>query len=70
MIGILGEYLWRNLEETRRRPRFVVDRVLEQHRRRLESRLTRVRGEMGLNISGVDFLPGRDHVWPGASISR
>jgi dolichol-phosphate mannosyltransferase len=29
MIGILGEYLWRNLEETRRRPRFVVDRVLE-----------------------------------------
>ena len=29
MTGILGEYLWRNLDETRRRPRFVVDRVLE-----------------------------------------
>jgi polyisoprenyl-phosphate glycosyltransferase len=28
MIGILGEYLWRNLEETRRRPRFIVERVL------------------------------------------
>jgi polyisoprenyl-phosphate glycosyltransferase len=29
MSGILGEYLWRNLEETRRRPRFVIDRVVE-----------------------------------------
>jgi glycosyltransferase involved in cell wall biosynthesis len=29
MTGILGEYLWRNLDETRRRPRYVVDRVLE-----------------------------------------
>ena len=25
MTGILGEYLWRNLDETRRRPRFIVD---------------------------------------------
>jgi glycosyltransferase involved in cell wall biosynthesis len=29
MTGILGEYLWRNLEETRRRPRFIIDQVLE-----------------------------------------
>jgi dolichol-phosphate mannosyltransferase len=29
MIGILGEYMWRNLDETRRRPRFVVERVIE-----------------------------------------
>jgi dolichol-phosphate mannosyltransferase len=29
MIGVLGEYLWRNLEETRRRPRFIVDEVIE-----------------------------------------
>jgi vacuolar-type H+-ATPase subunit I/STV1 len=29
MTGILGEYVWRNLEETRRRPRFVVGRVHE-----------------------------------------
>jgi glycosyltransferase involved in cell wall biosynthesis len=29
MTGILGEYLWRNLEETRRRPRFVIERILE-----------------------------------------
>jgi polyisoprenyl-phosphate glycosyltransferase len=28
MLGILGEYLWRNLEETRHRPRFVVESVL------------------------------------------
>jgi polyisoprenyl-phosphate glycosyltransferase len=30
MTGILGEYLWRNLEETRRRPRFVIERVIER----------------------------------------
>ena len=30
MIGVLGEYLWRNLEETRRRPRFVVEQVIEE----------------------------------------
>jgi polyisoprenyl-phosphate glycosyltransferase len=29
MTGILGEYLWRNLEETRSRPRFIIERVLE-----------------------------------------
>jgi dolichol-phosphate mannosyltransferase len=28
MMGILGEYLWRNLEETRRRPRFIIDRKI------------------------------------------
>ncbi len=28
MTGILGEYLWRNLEETRRRPRYVVEKVV------------------------------------------
>jgi dolichol-phosphate mannosyltransferase len=30
MTGILGEYLWRGLDETRRRPRFVVDRIIEK----------------------------------------
>ena len=29
MMGILGEYLWRNLDETRKRPRFIVERVIE-----------------------------------------
>jgi polyisoprenyl-phosphate glycosyltransferase len=29
MMGILGEYLWRNLEESRRRPRFVIERTVE-----------------------------------------
>lgn len=27
MIGILGEYLWRNLDETRNRPRFIIDQI-------------------------------------------
>lgn len=25
MIGVLGEYLWRNLDETRKRPRFIIE---------------------------------------------
>lgn len=29
MTGILGEYVWRNLEETRKRPRFVVSNLHE-----------------------------------------
>jgi glycosyltransferase involved in cell wall biosynthesis len=29
MLGVLGEYLWRNLEETRRRPRFIVETVVD-----------------------------------------
>jgi dolichol-phosphate mannosyltransferase len=28
MLGILGEYLWRNLDETRKRPRFIIDRII------------------------------------------
>jgi glycosyltransferase involved in cell wall biosynthesis len=32
MIGILGEYLWRNLDETRRRPRFIIESVLGVHK--------------------------------------
>jgi len=28
MLGIIGEYLWRNLYETRRRPNFVVESML------------------------------------------
>jgi hypothetical protein len=27
MLGILGEYLWRTLDETRKRPHFVVDTI-------------------------------------------
>ncbi len=29
MLGVIGEYLWRALDETRKRPRFIIDRVLE-----------------------------------------
>jgi polyisoprenyl-phosphate glycosyltransferase len=29
MIGVLGEYMWRNLDETRRRPRFIIERIVE-----------------------------------------
>lgn len=28
MLGIIGEYLWRNFDATRRRPLFIVDQVL------------------------------------------
>lgn len=31
MLGVLGEYLWRSLDETRRRPPFVIDAVYDSH---------------------------------------
>jgi len=31
MLGVLGEYLWRTLDESRRRPSYVVDKVYEGH---------------------------------------
>ncbi|MGZ5429479.1 MAG: glycosyltransferase family 2 protein [Thermoanaerobaculia bacterium] len=33
VMGVIGEYLWRNLDETRRRPRFIVEAVLEPESR-------------------------------------
>jgi len=27
MTGIIGEYLWRTLDETRRRPGYVIDKI-------------------------------------------
>lgn len=29
MLGVLGEYLWRTLDEVRRRPQFVIDQVFD-----------------------------------------
>ena len=29
MLGVLGEYLWRNLDETRKRPSFVIDKIFD-----------------------------------------
>src|SRR5260370_37173403 len=27
MLGVLGEYIWRGLKESRRRPRYLIDRT-------------------------------------------
>jgi dolichol-phosphate mannosyltransferase len=27
-IGIIGEYLWRNLDATRKRPAFIVEEIV------------------------------------------
>ncbi len=30
MLGLIGEYLWRNFDQTRSRPLFLIDRVLQK----------------------------------------
>ena len=30
MMGVLGEYLWRNLDETRRRPLYVIEKIVKR----------------------------------------
>jgi hypothetical protein len=30
MLGILGEYLWRVLDETRKRPQYVIDKIYDE----------------------------------------
>ena len=37
MLGVLGEYLWRALDETRRRPAFVIDEVQRATREQREA---------------------------------
>ena len=29
MLGVLGEYLWRTLDEARNRPAFVIDKIYD-----------------------------------------
>jgi dolichol-phosphate mannosyltransferase len=37
MLGVLGEYLWRTLDEVRRRPPFVIDEVYNTYRSELNT---------------------------------
>jgi dolichol-phosphate mannosyltransferase len=32
MMGVLGEYLWRALDEARRRPRYIIETTTESSR--------------------------------------
>ena len=29
MLGIIGEYLWRTLEQVRKRPSFIIERIID-----------------------------------------
>lgn len=42
ILGIIGEYMWRNLDETRRRPRFIIERVIQHDKAEAESGIDRV----------------------------
>lgn len=37
ILGIMGEYMWRNLDETRRRPRFIIEEIVEYEAEATES---------------------------------
>ena len=30
ILGIIGEYMWRSLDETRRRPRFIIEKIVQR----------------------------------------
>ena len=32
ILGIVGEYMWRSLDETRRRPRFIIEKIIQNER--------------------------------------
>jgi len=29
MLGIIGEYLWRTLDQVRRRPKYIIDKIYQ-----------------------------------------
>ena len=29
ILGIIGEYMWRSLDEVRRRPRFIIETIVQ-----------------------------------------
>lgn len=37
ILGVIGEYMWRNLDETRRRPRFIIEKIIEHKQKQAES---------------------------------
>lgn len=36
ILGIIGEYMWRNLDETRRRPRFIIEKIVEHKQNQVQ----------------------------------
>jgi len=36
ILGIIGEYMWRNLDETRRRPRFIIEKIIEHKKDQMQ----------------------------------
>ena len=33
MLGVLGEYLWRTLDETRKRPPFIIEKIFDNDKK-------------------------------------
>jgi len=40
ILGIIGEYMWRNLDETRRRPRFIIEKIVEYKKQQQQEQNT------------------------------
>jgi dolichol-phosphate mannosyltransferase len=43
MLGVLGEYLWRTLDEVRRRPLFVIDEVYDTTQSSVEDNISKAK---------------------------
>jgi glycosyltransferase involved in cell wall biosynthesis len=63
MLGVLGEYLWRTLDETRRRPSFVIDEIFDLSG-------TEVRRQNDPRLRAVSSANGTDAGVPAKATTR
>lgn len=42
ILGVIGEYMWRNLDETRRRPRFIIEKIVEYKQQQAKQDISQI----------------------------
>jgi len=66
MMGVLGEYLWRALDEALRRPRYLIEAEPVDYQRRAQRQpgaTRQVEGSSMVTASGPRLAPHGRHLW-------